>query len=263
MITEIKKFGENELKLNFDGSFEKFSDDDFSCNWVYACYKDKMESFFGNDEPFEFYSNFEEAKNRKKALDDMGCDTYLFSAEAHGGKSCPITKELVSAELQRQCYVVLHEGWHSTVRLKDYNFNYSYEESTGRIVGLFGAIEFAKKIGDDSFLKKAEEQEKAWSIMAEFVNQSFIEINECLKNNKDINLLKKELNRKATLLQNDMPDSWEKSELSKEINNAFILRYHDYTVYYKIAKDIFNEDKNLQNSMNRFVTLAEKLEMLR
>jgi len=265
-VKAVKKFGEVQLHLRFDGSFEELATDDFSCNWVYACKKDKMESVAENNRPFEFYSDINKALKRQKEFAAQGFDTYFYHAEAHGGKKCPITREMLESDRARQCYVILHEAWHSTSRLHKHNFLYPFEESTGRVVGLFGGIEFARYLRDDELLKSTTDQEAAWSILADFVNDSWNKLNELMDKQaplQEIEKLKEELNYKAQILYQTMPDSWEKIELNKPVNNAFILRYHDYTVYYPLAKAIFLEDSILIRAMQKYVERAPILNMCR
>ncbi|MBU4486622.1 MAG: hypothetical protein KKD38_06800 [Candidatus Delongbacteria bacterium] len=61
--------GEDNLGLLFDGSFKRMAKESFSCNWVYACYKDKMQSALENNAPYEFYSDPNAALERQKELD--------------------------------------------------------------------------------------------------------------------------------------------------------------------------------------------------
>jgi len=124
-VKDIKKFGEKELGLLFDGSFKRIAKDEFSCNWVYACHKDKMMSALENNAPFKFFTDINAALLRQKELNKKGFDTYFFHAEAHGGRKCPITKEMLETDRARQCYVVLHEAWHSTSRINEHKYDYS------------------------------------------------------------------------------------------------------------------------------------------
>lgn len=252
-IKDIKKFGEKELGLLFAGSFSRMAKDTFSCNWVYACPKNKMESVLGDEMPFEFYPDMDKALERQKELDKMKYDTYFYHAEAHGGGKCPITKEMLESDSARQCYVVLHEAWHTTSSINGYNFTYPFEESTGRVIALFGGIEFAEYLKDDELLRLTTDQEAAWSMFADFVNESYDrlkELQEKKASTAQFTKLKKDLNEKAAELYKTVPDSWEKSELKKEINNAFIIRYHDYTVYYPLAKKILLKSKSLVEAMH-------------
>lgn len=260
-VKDIKKFGEKELGLSFGGSFSRIAKDSFSCNWIYACYKTKMQSVLGEGRPYEFYPEMEKALERQKTLDKKGYDTYFYHAEAHGGGKCPITKEMLESDRARQCYVVLHEAWHSTSSLNDYNFPYSFEESSGRVVGLFGGIEFAEYIKDNELLRITTDQEKAWSMFADFVNDSYLRLKE-LSDKKasaaKFAKLKKELDLEAEELYHTVPESWEKSELKKKINNAFIIRYRDYTVHYPLAKKIYMKSGSVKSAMEAYSKLFFK-----
>ena len=261
-IKTIKRFGEERLGLLFDGSFEEMAKTDFSCNWVYASQKESMASLF--EHPFEFYDDEEKALKRFEELKAQGYDSYFYHAEAHGGKACPITKEMLSSPRARQCYVVLHEAWHSTSRLNKHNFAYPWEESTGRVVGLFGGIELAQEMGDDELLKECIDQEAAWAMFADFVNAAYKGLSEAFQqkaSSEKIVTLKIELNKEAALLHRKMPESWEKSELDKEINNAFIMRYYSYTVHYPLARTIYEEEQDVKRAMARFVKDAGPLGM--
>lgn len=253
-IKTIKRFGEERLGLLFDGSFEEMARNAFSCNWVYASQKESMGSLF--EHPFEFYDDEEKALKRFKELKAQGYDSYFYHAEAHGGKACPITKEMLSSPRARQCYVVLHEAWHSTSRLNKHNFAYPWEESTGRVVGLFGGIELAQELGDEALLKECIDQEAAWAMFADFVNAAYKRLSDAFSQKvapEEIEAIKKELNKEAAVLHSKMPESWEKSELNKEINNAFIMRYYSYTVHYPLARKIYVEEKDVKRAMVRFV----------
>lgn len=261
-VKDIKKFGEKELGLNFAGSFSRMAKGSFSCNWVYSCYKNKLESVFGTDMPFEFYPEMDKALERQNELDKKRYDTYFYHAEAHGGGKCPITKEMLESDRASQCYVVLHEAWHSTSSLNKHNFPYHFEESSGRVVGLFGGIEFAKHIKDDELLKTAKDQEAAWSMFADFVNESYDKLKELSDKESSaakFAKLKKKLNVEAEKLYNTVPDSWEKSELKKKINNAFIIRYRDYTVHYPLVKKIYQKSGSVKSAMAVYSKLFIKV----
>ena len=265
-IKKIKEFGEKKLALNFDGSFETLAENGFSCNWVYASHRDRIRSVFRNNAPFEFYGDPDEASKRYEHLKKKGHDAYLYHAEAHGGRECPVTKELLTSPGARQCYVVIHEGWHSTCRVNKYRFTYPYEESTGRVVGLFGAIEFAKETGDEALMKACIDQEAAWSLFADFVNESDALVTQAAEDNapeQRLSEIKRDLTQQARRICEKMPDAWERSELGKEINNAFILRYRSYTAHYSLAKSMFMEDRDLKKAMDRFLKRAPALNMMR
>jgi len=148
--------------------------------------------------------------------------------------------------------------------LDEHNFAYPWEESTGRVVGLFGGIELAKELGDDELLKECIDQEAAWVMFADFVNAAYKQLIEAFQQEaspEKIGAIKKELNKDAAVLHRKMPESWEKSELDKEINNAFIMRYYSYTVHYPLARKIYEEVEDVERAMARFVEDAGSLGM--
>jgi len=258
-IKSLQKFGAEELGLKFDGSFEEVSLEEFSCNWVYSCFTDRLESTFDNKYPFEFYPDETKALSRIDELKQKGFETYFYHAEAHGGPQCPITRELLEATKARQSYVILHEAWHSTCRLDELNFDYSWEESTGRAIGLFAGIEYAKLIGDEELLKQTVDQELAWYMFAQFINAAWLRLQEHYQAKHDetetLNC-KVKLQEKAKFISSKLPESWEKQELLSEVNNAFILRYHDYTVHYQLARNVVEKLGSVKAAMNLFKSMS-------
>lgn len=256
-IKALQTFGAEELGLKFDGSFEELSLDDFSCNWVYSCYTNRLESTLENKYPFEFYPEETAALTRIEELKKDGFETYFYHAEAHGGQKCPITKELLEATKARQSYVIFHEAWHSTCRLENLNFDYSWEESSGRAIGLFAGIEYAKQIGDEELLKQTRDQETAWYMFAQFINAAWLRLQDHFQAEHDeIETIKCKikLQEKAKSISARLPDSWEKRELLKPVNNAFILRYHDYTVHYNLARNVVEKSGSVKAAMDMFRT---------
>ena len=254
-IKIIKAFGQNMYGLDFRGAFEKVDLGEFSCNWVYACPSNELKSVFTNGRPYEFYPEEKKCMARYDELKAKGLDSYFYHAEAHGGGNCPVTKEMLEASGARKCYVIIHEAWHTTCKTESLGYSYPFEESSGRVVGLMGGIEFAKYLNDDNLLKATVDQEAAWSMFAEFINKSWDDLNVFYQkkpSDKEIASMKLELNQSAVELAEKMPDSWEKLELDKDINNAFVLRYHDYTVYYPQAKKIFLKYGNLADTIKHF-----------
>ena len=255
-IAALKEFGRTQLNLRFDGSFSRISTDEFSCNWVYACKPDSLASVFDTPRPFEFYADEAAGRNRYHQLMDDGLDAYFYHAEAHGGGNCPITRDLLKASRARIGYVVLHEAWHTTCRIGKYHLPYPLEESTGRIMGLFGAIAYARSIDDTALLQEAINQEKAWQLFADFINSSWDELTTLYAANPGPEVIascKETLKKRAAQLQNILPASWEKGELAQPINNAFIARYHDYTLYYPQARaHLLAQNSSLTAAMTAF-----------
>lgn len=255
-IASLKEFGSTALQLQFDGSFSTLAEAEFSCNWVYACPKDSLHTIFKGNRPFEFYADETQGRARSAKLSEQGYETYFYHAEAHGGGNCPITQELIDAGQARIGYVVLHEAWHTTCKAQHYNLPYAVEESTGRAVGLFGAIRYAQQIQDHELIRTTTDQEEAWSGFATFINNAWNELHRLYSSpalSDEIASSKLALATRAQKVQQKLPASWEKREMCKPLNNAFIARYHDYTVHYPWARSILKScDGNLAVAMKRF-----------
>ncbi|MFH1421765.1 MAG: aminopeptidase [Planctomycetota bacterium] len=275
-IRRVRKFGKRVLNLNFKGSFQQFNPKLQTANWLYASPIHKIKSALKDAEkrrvPFLFSWDRKELDVKDQECKEQGLDTYLFSAEAHGSGDCPITEILLKSEKVRQCYVILHEGWHSTLIEENIKIPYSLEEATGRVVGNFGAIAFAKKEEDNELYKCAIEQERNWARFADFINRWFvkvIELYEKVRLSKKANnhgtraemmeeisqarkpLLKK-VQKRAEALSTSMSTEWGMKELASPINNAFLLRYYNYTKYYPLAVKTLKDSGGLPAACLRF-----------
>jgi len=236
-IKKIVEFGKNELNLEFGNSFSEYSEEHKICNWLYVCYPNKFKSALPNRSEFHFFWKEAEAKKVQEDFDNKGFHTYLYQAEGHGGENCPITNGLLNATKERQAYVVLHEGWHITVRHKKYKMSYPFEESSGRALGLEGAILFALEQNDSQLYLNCCNQMQAWKLMSDYINISRNKLKYGLffsgKNKQQ--LLFNEINFMAKQTVKQMPESWERNELNRQINFAFILRNYSYTKYFTEA----------------------------
>jgi hypothetical protein len=279
-IHRVREFGERVLGLDFAGSFERFDSSLGKANWLYASPVHRIESALKEKNrvvPFRFSWERERLEPERQDCLSRGLDTYLFSAEAHGAGDCPITGELLRSEKVRQCYVVLHEGWHSTLRKEGIQLPYMIEEATGRVVGNFGAIIFAKREEDPLLLARASEQERDWSRFTDYINDCYKRLAEVYEKvaeefrrerkksgesgsrsiltEKILQARKphlKRANKQARELASTMLTLWETKELENTVNNAFILRYYSYTRYYAFAVKTLRDAGGLAVACARF-----------
>lgn len=239
---------------------------------IESAFKDKKRSL-----PFHFSWDRERLEREREECISRGLDTCLFSAEAHGGGDCPITEELLHSEKVRQCYVILHEGWHSTLRKEGVELPYMLEEATGRVVGNFGAIIFARREEDPVIFARACEQERDWARFAEYVNRWYEKMTvlyekvaeEARQDGKKsvgsgwraimlekILRVRKPALKKAAKQVRDLASTMstlrEIKELRGDVNNAFILRYYSYTKHYSHAVKTLREAGGLAAACVRF-----------
>lgn len=259
-VAALRDYGREYMGLQFDGSFEHFSDAHQTCNWLYVCHPDKLVSGLKNQAPFEFHWNTAKVKRRQAYFERKGFHTYLYQAEAHGGHKCPITPSLLESSTARQGYVVLHEGWHATLRLEKLRMPYTLEESTGRVVGLEGAKQFARHTGDAGLLQAATDQMDAWGVFAGYINTMWRKLAQCYAQPKtpcELHAIMQHVRDAAEAARLRMPPSWEREELNRPVTNAFILRNHDYTWYYPLALDVLKKTGTLKRAMLKYRKAAD------
>jgi len=260
-VKTVRRFGEDVLSLDFGGSFRRLATDSPLVNWLYAVHRDRLQSALSGGATFRVTWDIGKARRWQRYYESRGHDTYLYRAEAHGGPDCPITTSLLRASPARCAYVILHEGWHTTLRINGFRMPYPLEEATGRIVGVFGTILFAQRSGDDELLDEAEDQMRAWHLFVRFINTNCRRLTALYSKGAEMSsrdALFDAIRSDAERLIERMPPSWERNELSKKLNNAFFFRYKDYTAFYPLALKVYNAAGSLIRAMSKFKTAAKE-----
>jgi hypothetical protein len=263
-VKDLLRFGRKQIGLDFDGSFESVDYSAETANWLYVSEALRIASAVKrNGYPLKFKFSWDRKylKRSAAAYRGLGFDTYLFSAEGHGGGNCPITPALLASERARQGYVVIHEGWHSSLRKESIRLPYAVEEATGRAIGCFGIIEFARECANRELLARAICQEKDWSRFARFINRwhgRLQKMYEGVTRNKPARKAQMlaAAEAEATKLRGRIKTSWEARELDARLSNAFFLRYHSYTCFYSLAADIVKACGSVKEAAQAFRRLG-------
>ncbi|MFC1573205.1 aminopeptidase [Candidatus Eisenbacteria bacterium] len=254
-VKDLHHFGEQVLSLEFDGSFQRYAPRYRTANWLYSVHPDRLASALPGNETFRFTWQLSTARRWARRHKTRGRHTYLYSAEAHGGPKCPITPSLIQAARARQAYVVLHEAWHSTLRLEGVRMPYALEEASGRVVGVLGAVLFAQLSGDASLIDEAAAQAKAWGAFARFVNKTHGRLTRFYKmdpSSRERISQFKQIRADAGALRRRIDSAWEREELRRPMNNAFFFRYHDYTRFYPLALKTHKASGSLNAAMKLY-----------
>lgn len=254
-VKRLRAFGEETLSLEFDGSFRRVVSRYRTANWLYVVRADRLASALSGTEIFRFSWDLGRARRWERYHRGRGRHTYLYSAEAHGGRRCPITPSLLAASRARQGYVILHEAWHSTLRLEGIRMPYALEEATGRVVGVLGAVLFAERYGDPELISETGAQERAWGAFARFVNRVHAQLTAFYKQSPTAaqrRTMFSHIRRDARLLSGKMSTGWEREELTRTMNNALFFRYHDYTRHYPLALRVHKACRSLQQAMRTY-----------
>ena len=260
-VKEMRRFGERELDLEFDGSFSRYEAKHKTANWLYSVRPDRLETALPGGQIFRFTWNLAQARRWQRYQRGRGMDTYLYSAEAHGGPCCPITPSMLAATRARQGYVILHEAWHSTLRLRNIRVPYPLEEATGRVVGVLGAIHFARRMRDKDLLVEALAQKEAWGDLARFVNRTSGKLERSYAQRSHRQASRHILSQARTAadrLSARTTSEWEQEEFRREMNNAFFFRYRDYTQYYPLALQVCERLGSLKRAMVRYASAGRR-----
>ncbi len=255
-IRDLRAFGEQDLSLQFDGSFRRFSGRYRTANWLYIVHRDRLATAWPGNDTYRFSWEISRMRRWERYHRGRGRHTYLYSAEAHGGSRCPVTPALLAAGRARQAYVVLHEAWHATLRLAGIRMPYALEEATGRVVGVVGAVRFAERCGDRSLLREAKQQLHAWGCLARFVNRTHRRLDRFYRGSPNARERHREMRiirQDARNLRGRVASVWEHEELTREMNNAFFFRYHDYTRLYPLALRVYRHHQSLRSTMRTFL----------
>lgn len=254
-IAAVREFGRRRLGLEFDGSFKRFVGRNRTANWIYVVEPTGLTSALPGRATYRFTWDLGRARRWERYHRARGRHTYLYSAEGHGGRACPITPSLLAAPRARQGYVVLHEAWHATLRLAEIRMPYALEEATGRVVGVLGTSLFAAERGDDELLAESRAQERSWAAFARFVNRGYRRLAGLYRRGAgagERRRLLAALRREADALRERLPAEWERAELTKEMNNAFFFRYHDYTCFHPLALRVYRIAGSLPRAMRLY-----------
>lgn len=263
-IRDLRAFGEHALGLRFDGSFARFVSRHPTANWIYVVHPNRLESALPGNETFRFSWKVAQVRRWDRYHRRRGRDTYVYRAEAHGGARCPVTPSLLAAPRARQGYVVLHEAWHSTLRLEGVRLPYALEEATGRVVGVMGAVLFAEAERDDALLRETRAQARDWSAFAAFVNRTHRTLERFYRAHGDRpDLLVRRrrqfraIREEARRLRVRTRSTWEREELTRPMNSALFFRYHDYTRFYPLALRVYHRTGSLPRAMRIFRRAGE------
>ena len=236
-VRDIRRFGEEELGLEFGGAFERVElDTPGLAYWVYASPKDGLEVAEPEQcdagYPFESFSDRDEAMEREKALRERGFDTHLFESCAYGSTECQITKELLmEGRPAVRASDILHEGLHITQDLRGWDLPYTLDEHVATYTGLNGALAYVRKNLPDA-VTDAERNIRWWKEFAGFIKHYDSILTECYRQadgSRNPLLTAAHKLRAHVIRAHAGREMRARLHHSDKLNNAFFLRQRDYT----------------------------------
>ncbi len=239
-VNRIKRFG-SDLGIDFGDGFETV---DLSRGkwfyWVYTSRKDRIETVLKNGEPSEQFESRAAAKRYETAMLKKGFDTLTFNAALYGGSNvrdgCPITRGLLSRPICYQAYSVLHEGFHNHVSVNNVVIDYTLEEAVADYVGFEGARLYCE-IYHHGSLRWLESDLEDRNRFTAFVNKYYASLEKCYRGEGIGGRRILRNARRAAKKSGKHGKTIKKN--SKKINNAFFLRYIDYTRHDGLVRDAF------------------------
>ncbi|OHA05161.1 MAG: hypothetical protein A2934_04350 [Candidatus Sungbacteria bacterium RIFCSPLOWO2_01_FULL_47_10] len=266
-IKKVKEFGEKRIGLNFCGSFETYNPNPKYPYWLYVSDRDGVNNVLKH--PYiGSMGNERMMVTMAKSFEVLGYDAYLFTAEAWGGGMCPILPRLIHAPPERQVYVVLHEGWHCT----SWNFGrthpYAFEEAAGIVIGAFGSMLFAKEYGDKNLEHSIERFISSGFGFYDWINASCRAIRDMYMSAAFDSVTEedKEMMRKSIFArlwkESGQFREWvrpiARAHFSQPINNAFFVRYRNYSTYQKLMREAAIKLSGIDAIMDAFTHIPDK-----
>lgn len=256
LFEEVKDFGRS-LGLKVDETFKPFEFNYYMelkrtgngpCNWIYIADPLKIESALNNGQEYIYNSDVETLKAIQVNAEELGFDTWIYTAEAFGNGGCPITPEMLEAKATRLAFLILHESFHTTV--KHLQTSYVLEESMGDIIGHNGALTF--------FEKEYGKESSEYSDAVKYLEKS--EVNKTA--------LEETISSLNSLYDSDLPP--EEKFVKKETifaaseydfdddprNNAFLLCHTTHSDYVPLARSAYEKAGSIERVMDIYMMAA-------
>jgi len=277
-VKAIREFGES---LGFDYG-TAFTELDLSRKhpalFLYASLKYRIHSAvpgWTTEKPYEAYEgNKEFAMSRSAELMESGYDVLVFEAELHGAKHCPITRSLLECQSVRKQNGILHEGFHMFLTFHQIYLPYPLEEAIACYIGSAGSLEYCKA-HNTGLIEAANIGIRDWRLFSDFVNRNCALLEEFYKEvagdyaaiqgftEETRRPMLEKIRSEAQDLKSRCDTDAVVYRLSADINNAFFLRYIDYTKFYPLVWEMFEADQvSIQDYLSNPEPMNKKLKKL-
>lgn len=223
----------DSLKLHPAREFytQHIDQDSLYC-YVYVSSSDSVHKIFpGNFYYFGFDS--ERARKRSDSLSQLGYDVMLY--QTAGTSASVITNHLLTYDTYSIAFIMLHEAMHVHLVYAGYRVPYYYEESIGDVVGN-AYLKYCIPAGHKKTMKRFVKcNEKVYRV-----------INRCLKGKKS----KVKSEKRIFKITEKYGTAFQRERYQYPVNNAYLLRFRDYTQHYFKLKRKFRKQSTLKKSLN-------------
>jgi hypothetical protein len=250
LIQQLKIFLRSEIKLNLNNDFYDAWDNRTTTNYLlYISSSQTVKSI--NNRPFIFFGEDEKsALKEKTTYDSLGYETLLY--KSNNTISTKLSNSLLNFPSESIVFIVIHEAVHQ--HLKGKSVPYIIEEAACDLVANYASIAFIEK-NYSQLYKKAKKQKK--------LNEKFYKnINDAQKL-ADIALYahKEQIYHSADKKIKNLikrGNDLHRDRFNYGINNAFFVRYENYSKNYFVLKQKFIDLKSFEKFMVYIEQMAEK-----
>lgn len=250
LIQQLKTFLRTEIKLNLNNDFYDNWDNRTTMNYLlYISSSQSVKSI--NNRPFIFFGDDEKGALKEKAnYDSLGYQTLLY--KTNNTISTKLSNSLLNFPSESIVFIVIHEAVHQ--HLKGKSVPYIIEEAACDLIANYASIAFIEK-NYSSLYKRAKKQKK--------LNEKFYKnINDAQKL-ADIALYthKEQIYHSADKKIKNLikrGNDLHRDRFNYGVNNAFFVRYENYSKNYFVLKQKFIDLKSFQKFMEYIEQMSEK-----
>lgn len=215
-----------------DEFFTTIDSDDSEYVYLYVSSKDSV-SRISPGRFFYYDNNPQRGRIKADSFSRLGYDVMLYLTAGTSGAM--IHKHLLTYNDYSISFIMLHEAMHIHIgRVGFRHITYDYEESIGDVVG-------------NAYLTKLfpKSEQRACKKFIRCNERVYKKINKCLAGK----LSKERCQKKIYRITNNKGSSFQKERYQYTVNNAYLLRFQDYTLHYFKLKKKFNKFSTLQESL--------------
>ncbi len=250
MISKLTQYLRTEIKLNIpEDIYTKWDKEDKQNFLLYISAKNSIQEVASR--PFIFFGqDHKGAIQSQKHYDSLGYSTLLYNTGAY--ISTDLSNSLLAFPTESLVFIVIHESMHT--HLKGKNIPYVIEEASCDLMANYASLKFFEKYYIKE-ISKVKKQTKLNEKLIRNINdgQKLAEV--ALLQHKDAiyNVTDKKI---KNLIKRG--NSLHKERFNYSVNNAFFVRYQNYTKNYFALKSKFLESKNFDDFLKFVENQAEK-----
>ncbi len=242
-IANCSRLIKDSLKIQPANNFyEEFSNSENPYIYLYVSSKDSIHSLSPGK---FFYYNHDLKKGEWKAdsFSRAGYDVLLYKTA--GTSASYLSSHLLNYDSISISFIMLHEAMHIHLVKAGYKIAYEFEESIGDVVG----NDYLHFLLPDKAHKKVKRFIKC-------NEKVYKKINKCLMQK----ITNEQCQAKIYRITNKRGTAFQKDRYQYTVNNAYLLRFRDYTIHYFKLKKQFRKHNNLKRSLDSCFTSKKNVQ---